>query len=546
MDAKSDYEIAKYIEAVQPGGDFNEILLKDIRWDVFYHLSPLRRSLFNWYPFKKGAALLEIGSAFGALTGLFCETCGHVTALERSELRAQAVCRRYQDVKNLEVYQTDAAHFDTEETYDYVILTGILEKQFSGSKQNELYISFLRSLQRFLKPDGKMLIAADNRYGLRYFCGARNPFTGRAFSGLNQYEEENRSGYSWGKKEFCGLLEQAGFLHYKFYYPLPDYRVPQLIYSDEYLPGSNVHERLVPYYEKEEPLLVDEKALYKDIAENQVFPFFANSFLAECSVKRVPFSKVNYAAVTTDRGKEHGFATVIRSDHTVRKVMLYPQGRKNLQQFFHNIEDIRVHGVDTVPHVFRENYVKMPYIHANPLSEDLGHMIKNNPEQFAVVISQLYQMILKSSDHLETKDNELARKYEGSKLADHISDEDYGVILKRAYIDMVPFNCFYQDGKFLFFDQEFVREGYPAKYTLFRALLYTYYFIPEAERIYPLAEMKRTYGLDQVWGLFEMEEQDFVSDNRNHQLYGSFYQWAAVDREQIKKRIALLDRCSDK
>ncbi|KAI4452590.1 hypothetical protein C823_007174 [Eubacterium plexicaudatum ASF492] len=263
--------------------------------------------------------------------------------------------------------------------------------------------------------------------------------------------------------------------------------------------------------------------------------------MAECSVKSQNFSNVYYVAVTTDRGKEHGFATVIQSDQTVRKKILYPEGRKNLRQFYENIEDIRVHGVDTVSHVYRGNYVEMPYIHANPLSEDLDKIIKNNPEQFAMIISQLYRTILKSSDHVEAEENKLAGKYEGSMLADHISNEDYGVILKHAYIDMIPFNCFYQNGKFLFFDQEFVRKGYPAKYTLFRALLYTYYFIPEVETIVPLAEMKKRYGLDKMWGLFEKEEQDFVSDNRNHQLYGNFYKWATVDKEQIKRRISLLD-----
>ncbi len=541
MDAKIDSDIAKYIGSIQAGENYNDILLKDKRWDIFYHLSPLRRSLFNWYPFKKETALLEIGSAFGALTGLFCEMCGHVTALERNEVRAEAVRKRYRNVNNLEVCQLDVADFNTKEMYDYVILTGVLEKQFYGSKNMELYICFLRSLHKFLKPNGQILVSVDNRYGLKYFCGARNPHTKRAFSGLNQYEEENRSGYNWGKKEFCNLLEQSGFRYYKFYYPLPDYRVPQLIYSDEYLPGGNVHERLIPYYEKEDPLVVYEKALYKDIAKNHVFPFFANSFLAECSVQSQNFSNVYYVAVTTDRGKEHGFATVIQSDQTVRKKILYPEGRKNLRQFYENIEDIRVHGVDTVSHVYRGNYVEMPYIHANPLSEDLDKIIKNNPEQFAMIISQLYRTILKSSDHVEAEENKLAGKYEGSMLADHISNEDYGVILKHAYIDMIPFNCFYQNGKFLFFDQEFVRKGYPAKYTLFRALLYTYYFIPEVETIVPLAEMKKRYGLDKVWELFEKEEQDFVSANRNHQLYGNFYKWATVDKEQIKRRISLLD-----
>lgn len=61
-----------------------------------------------------------------------------------------------------------------------------------------------------------------------------------------------------------------------------------------------------------------------------------------------------------------------------------------------------------------------------------------------------------------------------------------GPILQKVYIELIPLNCFYQNGGFVYFDQEFVRENYPAKYALFRAVHYIYCFTERAEQYIPL------------------------------------------------------------
>lgn len=68
-------EIDAILEAIQSNQkeDYSGVLEKNHSWWIFYHLSDMRTSLLNWYDFKPGTELLEIGGDFGALTGLFCD-----------------------------------------------------------------------------------------------------------------------------------------------------------------------------------------------------------------------------------------------------------------------------------------------------------------------------------------------------------------------------------------------------------------------------------------------------------------------------------------
>ena len=86
-----------------------------------------------------------------------------------------------------------------------------------------------------LKPNGKLLIAIENKYGLKYWCGAREDHTAIPFDGLNQYIL-SKTAQTFSRQELADLVKNAGFENSFFYYPLPDYKFPQVIYSDEYLP----------------------------------------------------------------------------------------------------------------------------------------------------------------------------------------------------------------------------------------------------------------------------------------------------------------------
>ncbi|MEF9917338.1 MAG: hypothetical protein RR746_08270 [Lachnospiraceae bacterium] len=524
-----DIDIRHYIDT-NPSSRYEEVIAQDNRWEVFYHLTQMRRSLFNWYEFKADADLLEIGGEFGALTGLFCECCKHVTTIESNLLRAESICMRYKTVDNLDVYAGEPVNMNLNRQYDYIVLSGTWKIQDDSGALVYEYAQYIRGISGLLKPDGKLLIAADNRYGIRYFCGAVEPHTKKPFAGLNQYPKE-AIGSAFDKKELISILEDAEIPYYKFYYPLPDYALPQLIYSEQYLPQKDVCERLIFYYENKNTLIADERNLYPDIIDNGVFGFFANSFLVECGYDE-QFCTVIFAALTTDREVSHALATTIHSDEKVKKHALYDEGVQGIKTAYHNIIALEQAKLDIVPHILHENTLIMPYIHSITCSDYLRRVIKEDKNQFIAILKQLYACILISSPTVEAGKNAL--------LNDHNRTLDFGVILEQAYIDMVPFNCFYINGKLTFFDQEFVRDNYPAKYVLYRALKYTYLSIPDAEPIVPLESLKKDFDMVNLWSTFDQEENRFVSENRRYSLYQTFYSRTRIDQVHIYRNADLL------
>lgn len=516
-----DRDIRRYIEENQ-SEDYDSVIGNDSRWEVFLHLSQMRTSLVNWYEFNEGSTLLEIGGGFGALTGVFCDRCGSVTVLESSPYRAEAICKRYENRKNLSVYVETLESFQTSEKFDYIVLVGGLENIARAGMLAKDYSVYLKRLEAWLKPDGKLLLAVDNRYGLRYFCGTPERHTGKPFRGLNQYPD-SPLGRAFARQELISILEAAGFSYHKFYYPLPDYVVPQLIYSEAYLPQKDVCERLVFYYEDTASLVVDERLLYEDIIENQVFEFFANSFFVECGWDKG--CSVIYGALTTDRGPKCALATTIHDNDTVKKKALYSAGIKSVRSVYENIQELEQRGIHVVPHRWEDRGVAMPFVKSATFSDYLRSIVKEKPNLFEELLDRLYSQILMSSDRAPDEENALL---EGADK--HI---DFGPILKKAYIDMVPFNCFYINNEFAFFDQEFSRTNFPAKYVLFRALKYTYLSIPFAEEYVPLGKLIGKYHMEELWPIFTKEEDRFVGGNRRYDIYRNFYSRTWVDRQQI-------------
>ena len=67
----------------------------------------------------------------------------------------------------------------------------------------------------------------------------REEYCGGYFTGIDGYPDAaavGRSGRSYSRAEYTGLLQAAGFGGLTFYYPYPDHKFPSVIYSDEWLP----------------------------------------------------------------------------------------------------------------------------------------------------------------------------------------------------------------------------------------------------------------------------------------------------------------------
>lgn len=504
------------------GNDYNDVL-RDSGWDMFYHLSSMREGLLNWYPFHEKCRILHLSSGFGALTGVLARNAGKVTVLEKSIVRAECIAQRYEEYNNILIIAGEWNEFPVNEMFDYVIV----EEAVNTSYEME---ALLEMLCPVLKETGRIIFVCENRFGMRYWCGVPDPIHGQPFAGIRGRQTE---GMMTRQKLIEALKKNKHIAGWNIYYPFPNHKLPQAIYSEQYLPNASVRDRVIPYYllEERESLICLENEISDELIANGVFGVFANSFLVECG-KQIFSQEVMFAALSTDRGLEHGFATVILNRGIVRKKILHPNGKKSLELIYENQRELEKHGVWCVQEELLEDAIEMPFIKGNTLIECLKELFLHDSQKVEEIFEKLYQTILISSEQVPFSQCKIKDK--------RLTEENTGKILKKAYIDMIPYNCFYKDGQMLFYDQEFVKECFPAKYILFRALRYTYIYIPEAEDIISLQFFKEKYGLGQLWQIFEQEEARFVEENRNYEIMSSFYQWAGIGPKEIDANIEKL------
>lgn len=285
-DGEIEKDIINYLKEYGENG-YKTIFEKDISWPVFYHITPIRKNILNWYPFKENAEVLEIGAGMGAITGVLCDKAHKVTSVELSKQRATAIMERCKDKENLEIIVGNFNDIKFTQKYDYITLIGVLEYAPLYTNTENPFHDFLIQIKKLLKEDGKLLIAIENQYGMKYFSGAPEDHTGTVFDGIIGYS--NKKGIrTFGKEELKTILENAGFKYNKFYYPMPDYKLPNVIFSDEYIPEKNDLEKYTPYLSGEkDKVKFDEKKAYEDIIKNNQFDFFANSFFIEVSTKEI-------------------------------------------------------------------------------------------------------------------------------------------------------------------------------------------------------------------------------------------------------------------
>ncbi len=263
------------------GKDLEDVVRNDDRWPVLYHFHPRRRNLLEWFPFKKGSSLLEIGAGCGALTGMFCEKADRVTAVELSERRAKIIAARYPKAGNLTIIAGRFEDVPVGERYDCVTLIGVLEYAGRYARSTDPYSDLLRRAREHLKEDGTLILAIENKLGLKYWAGAPEDHSGKLFQGLEGYPDE-RGFRTFGRQELEGLLKDSGFNETEFMYPHPDYKMPDRIFSDRFLPRPGEMGKGSPSYDQERFALFDEGLACDSILSNNAFPLMANSFLVVC------------------------------------------------------------------------------------------------------------------------------------------------------------------------------------------------------------------------------------------------------------------------
>lgn len=282
-DVYSDGDVENDILAYCKQGCIQEALLNDTRWPVFYHLSPIRENLLNWFPFPSNATVLEIGMGCGAITGTLCRAVSQVEGVEISPRRAEIAAWRHKNCENLIIHVGNLNDMNITRKFDYVTLIGVLEYAGSFTHTSDPYKDFLQACRQYLKPGGQLIIAIENKFGLKYWSGAREDHTGKIFDSITGYKGNDKV-RTFSKPELEKLLYDSGFENLTWYYPFPDYKLPHRVYSDEYLPTAGAFEdNHFIYYDIERYVLFNEADTMNEIVNSGLFDMFSNSFLVYCS-----------------------------------------------------------------------------------------------------------------------------------------------------------------------------------------------------------------------------------------------------------------------
>lgn len=236
--AYSDGDSAeKYIhDVVQSATDVSsqsaELEGKIIDWSSRYHFSASRANCFRVVNFKAGARILEIGSGCGSITRYLGETGLEVIALEGSRRRAAITRSRTRDLQNVTVICGSFSEVKFKTSFDYVICNGVLEYAPLFVKSDDPADAFVKQISELVSTDGALLLAIENKLGLRYFTAGKEEHTGILYDGIEDYSRFPNGAKTHSK---AGLLKLIGkyFDKTQLLLPLPDYKFPRAIIREE-------------------------------------------------------------------------------------------------------------------------------------------------------------------------------------------------------------------------------------------------------------------------------------------------------------------------
>lgn len=311
-------EIAqKYSKVEFPG-----IIKERASWPILYHLSALRENIVEWIPMNSTEKVLEIGAGCGAITGALSRKSKSVTCVDLSKKRSQINAYRNMDCENITIHVGNFQDIepDLPADFDYIFLIGVFEYGQSYIGTDKPYENFLNCIKKHLAPGGKIVIAIENKLGLKYFAGCKEDHLGSYFSGIENYK--NGDGVrTFTKKGLENIFKACEMKDYSFYYPYPDYKFMTTIFSDDYLPCKGELCNNTRNFDRDRMLLFDEKSAFDGIIEDNLFPVFSNSYLVILGEK----PQVQYARYSNDRAREYAIRTEILTDSEgIRKVRKSP------------------------------------------------------------------------------------------------------------------------------------------------------------------------------------------------------------------------------
>lgn len=252
-------------------------------WPTEYHLSRQRHVLIRPIGIKPGDRVLELGAGCGAITRYLGELGAEVDAVEGTFSRARIAASRTRDLPNVRVFCDNLMDFESREKYDWVLLVGVLEYSPMFIAADDPIYAALHKARQHLAEEGRLVVAIENRMGLKYLNAANEDHLGIPFVGV-----ERRYGAmqptTFSRPELLARLEEVGLTNWTVLLPFPDYKLPTTIVSaDAAERGVRVAEALLFMnsndYSAGRNSSFNERLVQRSIADSSLLPELSDSFL---------------------------------------------------------------------------------------------------------------------------------------------------------------------------------------------------------------------------------------------------------------------------
>ena len=447
-------DIKKYINEYKTC-EYDKVIEKDKRTNIVSIFSEMRANVIKWYPFEENKKILEIGANYGEITEELARKNLNITAIETSNEKIECLQKRLEHVLNLRlILCTNLKELELEEKYDYITLIGTAEyaEKLGFVNLKEM----LEWTYRKLSENGKIILAIDNKFGVKYLAGSTRNNKEAPFA--NYIENKNKDYKLYGKVELEEILKE--FSNSKFYYPVPNYTLTHMIYTDEYLPKRN---RYNIYYREDEEILFSELAFMGDIIRNKKFDFFTNSYIIEISKENV--SDICFVNYSNMRKKEYKIITKL-SQNQAEKEAYNQYGKEHIEQIKENIDKLKELGF-SLCETFSKGKIESEFIKKPTMDEYLEELINHGKyDKFEEELEKWYNIL--KERFTQKSETSIFEKYD-VKISKE--EKENLTILKDGFIDLVFQNIFY-DGKseYLLFDQEWYEEGVPLELIMYRSI----------------------------------------------------------------------------
>jgi 2-polyprenyl-3-methyl-5-hydroxy-6-metoxy-1,4-benzoquinol methylase len=421
-------------------------------WPKTYHFSGNRTNLLRPFRFESGRRILEIGGGTGILSQYLADEGLDVTVIEGELSRGLSAKSRMENCENVRIVIGDLTSITDSEKFDYILVVGVLE-YIPIDQVN----SWLTQLNSHLTESGTLILAIENRIGLKYWLGFPEDHTGVMWDGIRNYSNK-LSPHTYTKNELTGLLEKSGFRNTDFLSVWPDYKLPTAIIrevSSKYLTSEEMVSLIKNPFEFKDytsKVDIDFLAILKTMIDSKLFIDFSNSFLVTASKSNNVASEIlsenEIGWFFNLHGRKRDFR-ICRKLLWIDKELFWQTNRIN-----HKVSAANIAKNSLISQTFKDKLT--PFVKGSTLSAAIKREMENERFDIALILLRNWS---KSIELLDTG--------EGINLSQcgHKSIQNFDISLDNWIIE--------KSGKYKKIDDEWISEfGFCENLLKIRSLVY--------------------------------------------------------------------------